>query len=218
MIDVRRAAPTRLNLLRARRDLSFVARGTTLVRQKRQALVRELFRQARPALDARAAVARQVSRAGPPLWDALVAHGYDGLRAMSWPLGPLEVVLQPATLWGLAVSRIVSRPTIRRTVEARGIAPGRAGPAAAETAAQFETLAELLLDAAVTEQALRRLGEAVATSTRQLRVLELRIAPALTARIATLSHILDEREREEHVRLDHVRRQLQRESSVDRAP
>jgi V/A-type H+-transporting ATPase subunit D len=199
-----------MNLLRARRQLAFVGRGAALVRQKRQALVRELFLRARPARDARTAIAQQAVRAGLPLWRALAMHGHDGLRALAWPVRPVEVELRPVEVSGLAAMQIASRPSLRRTADARGVAPGRAGPAAIEAAAELETLTDLLLDAAAKEQLLRRLGDAVSRTTRQLRVLEHRIAPTLAAQIAAVGSTLEEREREEHVRLERVRERLQR--------
>jgi len=49
-----RPAPTRQNLLALERRLHHVAKGTALLRRKREALVAELFRLARPAVSARA--------------------------------------------------------------------------------------------------------------------------------------------------------------------
>jgi vacuolar-type H+-ATPase subunit D/Vma8 len=56
---------------------------------------------------------------------------------------------------------------------------------------------------------LRRLGSAVSDTGRRLRTLEERVAPALSARIVGVRRTLDEREREEHLRLQHVKRRLQ---------
>ena len=52
-----RTSPTRMNLLRAARRLGQVTRGVGLLRRKREALVTELFKLARPAADARALIA-----------------------------------------------------------------------------------------------------------------------------------------------------------------
>ena len=48
-----RPAPTRQNLLALERRLEHVGKGTGLLRRKREALVAELFRLARPAVSAR---------------------------------------------------------------------------------------------------------------------------------------------------------------------
>lgn len=201
-----RIPPTRIELIRARRELARVLKGTDLLRRKREALVGELFRLARPAVDARTAIAAHVDEAGPPLLLALAVHGAPTLRAMSWPARDLTVELAPGQVWGIPVSDIVEKPPVRRTLDARALAPGSAGPAAEETAQRFEMLVDLLLDAAPREQRIRHLGEALAHTTRHVRTLEQRLAPALRERISRVRRTLEEREREEHLRLKHVQR------------
>ena len=205
MSDRGRIAPTRVNLLRARKQLTQVEKGAELVRRKREALVGELFRLARPAMGARTEIARQAVKAYAPLLAALATHGRRGTRALSWPGRGVSITVRPVFVWGIPVAEIVARDVVRRTMEARGTTPESAG-AAVRAAAEFESLVDLLIDAAAREQQIQRLGEAVARSTRQLRTLEQRIEPALRARIAWVRSTLDEREREEHVRLKHLRR------------
>ncbi|MFI5311706.1 MAG: V-type ATP synthase subunit D [Gemmatimonadales bacterium] len=201
-----RLAPTRMNLLRARRELARVTKGIALTRRKREALVAELFKLARPAVDVRTRLAEAISRAAESLADALAVHGGAGLAAMAWPAKEPLVELRPAKVWGLAVSDVVGRTPIARTLDARGLAPGAVGPAAATTASRFEELADLLVDAAPREQRVRRLGEAVAETTRRLLTLEQRVAPRLLVQIVGVRRQLEEREREEHLRLRHVQR------------
>ncbi len=165
----------------------------------------ELFRLARPAVDARETIARQFERAAPALLTALAGHGHDGLRSLGWPPRDLRARMEPGQVWGVPVSEIVERPPMRRDLEARAVAPGSAGPAAVRAAVEFETLAELLLETAPRELKLRRLGEALSVTTRQVHALEERFQPRLEAGIARVRRTLEEREREEHLRLKHVR-------------
>jgi len=195
-----------MNLLRARRDLARVARGIALTRRKREALVAELFKLARPAVDVRAKIADAVTRASEALADALALHGAADLRAMAWPAAEPLVELRPAQVWGLSVSDVVTRTAVARTLDARGLAPAITGPAVSRTAALYEELADLLIDAAPREQRVRRLSEAVGETTRRLLTLEQRVAPNLESQIAAVRQQLDEREREEHLRLRHVSR------------
>ena len=67
-------AATRLNLLRTQRRVQQLAKGTQLLRRKREALVTELFRLARPAADARARIAAAAQQAYPLLIEALAEH------------------------------------------------------------------------------------------------------------------------------------------------
>ena len=58
------------------------------------------------------------------------------------------------------------------------------------------------------EMLLRRLGEALARTSRQVNMLEQRLAPTLSDQVARMRRTLDEREREEHRRLKWLRPQV----------
>jgi V/A-type H+-transporting ATPase subunit D len=201
-----RLAPTRINLLLARRRLAQVQRGATLLHRKREALVRELFRLARPAADIRRQIGAEFVEAYGSLLAALAVHGRAGLRAVAWPAREVTVRLEPAAVWGVNVSDIVERSPIRRMLDARGVAPASVGPTTSDAASRFEALSELLLDAAAAEQRIRRIGDAVSQLTRHLRTLEQRVAPQLEGEIDAVQATLQEREREEYLRLKHVQR------------
>jgi V/A-type H+/Na+-transporting ATPase subunit D len=179
-------------------------KGAALTRRKREALVAELFKLARPAVDVRQQLAASADAAAAALSGALAVHGLTGLSALAWPPGEPRVEVRPAQVWGLAVSDVVERPALQRTLDARGWAPGNVGPAVEETARRYEEFAELLIEAAPREQRVRRLSDAVATTSRRLRTLEQRVAPALQSQIVTVRRDLDEREREERLRLQRL--------------
>jgi V/A-type H+-transporting ATPase subunit D len=204
------AAHTRMSFLRARRRLERVHKGIDLLHRKREALVREFFQLARPAVDVRNAIAEQANEAYAALLEALAIQGQASLRAAGWPARELDVEIRPGQVWGLSVSDIAERPAIRRSLASRGTAPGLAGPAAGEAATRFELLVDLLLDAAPKELLIRRLGDALALTSRQINTLERAVSPALEEYIATTRRVLDEREREEHLRLRHLLRKRRR--------
>jgi len=203
----RGGAPTRQNLLRSRRRLERVSKGVSLLRRKREALVAELFRIARPAAAQRVSIADRAARAYPALLAALAGEGSAGLRAIGWPVRELQVEIRPAQVWGIPISELLERPPIQRSLAARGTPPGSTGTAPVTAATEFELLIELLLDAANRETLLRRLGEAVSRTSRQVNTLERRIGPDLDHRITLIRRALDEREREEHLRLSRLQRQ-----------
>lgn len=192
---------TRMNLLRAERRLARVKKGVELLKKKREALVAEFFRVARPAAAARSAIAEQSARAYPALLRALAALGRAGVRALGAPARALAVDIRPGHVWGIPTSTVARKPAIRRTLAARGTAPGATSLAAAAAATEFETLADLLIDAAPRELLLRRLGDALARTSRQVNGLERRIAPEVEAEAARIRATLDERERDERTRL-----------------
>jgi V/A-type H+-transporting ATPase subunit D len=90
---------------------------------------------------------------------------------------------------------------VRRTPEARGLAPGAAGPAAEVAAEEFESLLQMLLAAASPELLLQRMADALARTSRQVNIIEQRFVPRLREGIAAIGSVLEEREREERVRL-----------------
>jgi V/A-type H+-transporting ATPase subunit D len=201
-----RTAATRLGLLRTRRRLERVERGIDMLRHKREALVAELFRAARPAVEARRRVAEAAAEAHRALFGALAAHGADGVRALGWPPRDLTVDIDTGHVWGVAVPRVVDAPPLFRALAARGVAPGAAGPSAVTAARGYERLIDLIVAAAPHELLLAGLGRALARTSRQESTLDRRVAPDLRGRIRSIAAMLSEREREDQARLRHLRR------------
>lgn len=204
MSGVQGMAATRMNLLRSQRRLARVEKGVDLLRRKREALVTELFNLARPAVDARALIGDLAASAYPLLHRALAQQGYAECQAIGWPSRELAVEIRTGHVWGISVSDITSRPPLARTLGARGTPPASVSLVAAEAAKQFEIFTDLLLDAAPREMLIRRLGEALAQTSRQVNSLDRRVAPELRSQMATMRRTLEEREREEHLRLKHL--------------
>lgn len=206
MSGLQGVAATRMNLLRSQRRLGRVEKGVDLLRRKREALVTELFQRARPAVDARETIAALTGEAYPALLRALAQEGSTGLRALGWPSREVRVEIEPGQVWGISVSDIVGRPPLGRTLGSRGTPPGSVSLATSDAADRFEALTDLLLDAAPREMLIRRLAEALAQTSRQVNTLDRRVAPALRDQLATMRRALEEREREEHLRLKHLAR------------
>jgi H(+)-transporting ATP synthase subunit D len=204
-----RVAVTRQNLLRARRRLDRVFKGAELLRRRREALARELLRLARPAVDARAVVIRESGQAYRALLHALSVEGESGLRAHAWPSRSAWVEIRFAHVWGVPVANIIDKSTLHRALDARGTAPS-AGPSVVDAGDRFEVLLDLLLDAAPREMLLRRLGDALSRTSRQVHALENSVAPKLNGQIGWIRASLEEREREEHERLKRFARRRAR--------
>ena len=200
----RAPAPTRQNLLGLERRLARIGRGTALLRRKREAIVAELFRRARPAAETRQRISECAASAYPILLDALAGSGWHGLAEIGWPTRDTQVEMHFATVWGTAISEILRYPPIQRTLATRATPPAGTGAAVIEAADAFERMVDLLLAAANRETLLRRLGDALARTSRQVNTLERRLDPALRRHRATIQRTLDEREREEHLRLSRL--------------
>lgn len=194
-------APTRSNLHLLARRLDRVRRGASLLRRKREVLVSELFRIARPALDARTRIAEGAQRAWDLLHVALATRDAEDLAALGLPTRTLSIEVDSRSVWGVEVPELGAHPSVLRSLAVRDQDPGTPGTAAEATTTAFERLVELLVDAASREVLIERLGEQLTHTTRQVNRLEQRVDPALTARRAEIQRTLEEREREDQVRL-----------------
>lgn len=203
-----KAAPTRAELMKSRRLLNRVGKGAALLRRKREALVHELFPLARPATEARRAIADAAAEAYAAEVEALGLGGEAEVMASGWPTRELGVDVTVQKLWGVTVPKLEHPPAWTRGLAARGTAPAMVGPATFDTANRFERLAAELLEAATRELHVRSLGAALARTSRQLHTLEHKVAPALREKIERIVSALDEREREEQTRLRRLRGRL----------
>ncbi len=201
MSTLGRAAATRSNLVRLRRRREQVDRGAALLRRKRESLVAELFARAKPAVDSRRAIEEQAAAAYRALLEAYAAATSSDLRALAWPEREVRVDLVPRDVWGIRGVELAKSAALERSFAARGVAAGPHDAAASEAAHDFERLVEMLLAAAPEELFMRRIGHALSHVTRLVNTLEQRVAVSLARDAETMQHTLEEREREEHLRL-----------------
>jgi vacuolar-type H+-ATPase subunit D/Vma8 len=115
-----------------------------------------------------------------------------------WPTRTLRVDLEPVEVWGLHAVALTRPPQVVRSLSERGTAP-EPGPVVAARA--FERLLELTLDAAPKEFLMRRLGHELSRATRLVNTLEQQVATDLRKQLGFIRRTLEEREREEHLRL-----------------
>jgi len=186
--------------MRLRKRLERVETAAALLTRKRKALVNELFRAARPALEAREAIDWQAMVAWAALLQAESDRGQPLLRALATPMRELQVELRETEALGLPGAEIVGHDPVRRHPADRGVAVGPSGPAVAAAAAELEALTELLLDTASRELLIRRLARSLEQTSRRVNLLERRVAPGLEIEMKRIDSALEEREREEQLR------------------
>ena len=197
-------AATRASLLRSTRRLDQVQRGVALLKRKQQSLAQELFRRARTAIESREALEAQALRAWRSVWSALASGGVHGLSPLGWPTREIDVDLRTADLWGVRAVELLRTSKLVRGVSARGVLPDPGAAVTADAARDFELLLERLIEAAPGEQTVRRLGDALAHTTRLVNTLEQRVARRLSTEVTEIRRTLAEREREEQLRIKHL--------------
>ena len=199
-----RPAATRSNVVRMRRRLDQVNKGAALLKKKRESLVSELLARARPAVDARKGIDAQAQVAWRALLGALGTTGASGAAAQGWPTREVRVELEPIEVWGVRAVALGSKPSLVRSLAARGVVPGPEDAAGPLAAAELERLVEQLIDQAPREQLMRRLGHALSRTSRLVNTLEQKVAVQLSQGLGQARRTLDEREREEHLRLSRI--------------
>lgn len=115
---------------------------------------------------------------------------------------PVEV--RHRRVWGVPVPR-VSSPRLSRASDARGASPVSWGLSASEAARRHEEALEVLLDIASREFHLRRLGEEIQETSRRINALEQLLIPRLSVEEGRIEQALEERSREDAVRLKRFR-------------
>lgn len=194
--------PTRTNLLLLRDRLRAVHNCISILKGRRQALIKEFLQVTRPLLQSRDEISRDYASA---LFALQVAAAREGDAAMSSLVAvnrrEIAVDVEERNLLGLRYRDVVSHETVTREFNERPFDVVGPTPWLDEAIARFETIVEALLELASYEGKFRRLAEELIRMTRRIRVLEERVVPKLGGEIRGMAQFLAERERESYFRL-----------------
>ncbi|BDG06100.1 V-type ATP synthase subunit D [Anaeromyxobacter oryzae] len=199
------APTTRTGLLEVRSRREIARRGARLLRAKREVLAGELWRLVSEVLAGRARLDEVLGAATRALGVARALEGGPLLASLASAAGrdvPVEVKLR--RVWGVPTPEVRAPPLVR-AADARGTAPTSWGLAGAEAARRHEEALEVLLGIASRELHLARLGDEIQETSRRINGLEQLVLPALRAEAARIAGALDERQREDAVRLKRFR-------------
>jgi V/A-type H+-transporting ATPase subunit D len=137
-----------------------------------------------------------------------LAKALDGEDALASLAGPasrdVPVRVSVRRVWGVATPSVAA-PPLARLADARGSAPSSWGLSGAEAARRHEEALDVLLRIASRELHLARLGEEVQETSRRINALEQLVLPAVAREAARIEGALDERDREDAVRLKRLR-------------
>ena len=175
------------------------------MRAKREVLAGELFKLMREVLDGRARLDEVLREAVKALGLARALEGEDALASLAMAAGreiPLEVTAR--RVWGVPTPSVAA-PALVRAADARGTSPTGWGPTGAEAARRHEEALEVLLRIASRELHLARLGEEIQETSRRINALEQLLLPQLGGEVSRIEAALDERDREDAVRLKRFR-------------
>lgn len=200
-----RSPTTRMGLLEVRAQRGVAAKGARLLRAKREVLASELWKLVHDVLEGRARLDQALREAVKALELARALDGEAWLASLALPAGravPLDVTVR--RVWGVPTPSVQS-PPLARAADQRGSAPTSWSPTGAAAARRHEEALEVLLTIASKELHLSRLGEEIQETSRRINALEQLVLPALRAEGARIAAALDERDREDAVRLRRFR-------------
>jgi V/A-type H+/Na+-transporting ATPase subunit D len=196
---------TRMNLLAHRGRLLLARDGASLLKSKREALIRDFFRVADTILLDREETAKKSQRAMILHGLARAFAGAHQIRAAALAAGrDIPIRTREVNIWGIRIPEIELAP-LRRSPEARGILPTDTPPHVLESSEAYEALLESLLAVASFEIRLKRLGQEIRKVSRRINALEQFLIPGLCADIRGMCETLDERERQDRFRLKRIK-------------
>lgn len=189
-------APTKGNLMAAKRSRALAENGWELMDQKRNILIRELMGRIDRAAELQELIGDTFREAYDALAIARIAGGDCSAAVESLPEDE-SVRLLWRSVMGVEIPTVVSDPMDREEIP---YALGVSSSALDEAYRKFALVKELLAELAETENAVYRLAFAIEKSRKRANALENIVIPGLDADIARIADALAEKEREEFVR------------------
>jgi V/A-type H+-transporting ATPase subunit D len=194
-----------MGLLEVRARRLVADKGARLLRAKREVLAGEIWRLMQDVLQGRARLDDALREGVKALALAKALEGEEALASLAGPARrDVAVQVTLRRVWGVATPSVTA-PPLARAAGGRGTPASSWGPSGAEAARRHEEALEVLLRIASRELHLARLGEEVQETSRRINGLEQLVLPALAREAARVQGTLDERDREDSVRLKRLR-------------
>jgi V/A-type H+-transporting ATPase subunit D len=194
--------PTRTNLLRLREKTASVTNSVSILKARRQALIREFLASVGPFVRSRDAVKRRYELA---LEELHLTEGHEGAAFVEALAATSErdvgAEVEEVNLMGVRYRDLTVYGPFVRTPDERGHGYAATTPHLDESIHLFESIVEAMLEIATFESKVKTLGEETLQVTRRTRVLEERVLPGLESQVRAISQYLGEREREAYFRL-----------------
>lgn len=198
--------PTKLELIRIRRSLRVAQNVYRILEDKRDILVRRLNELIEEAEEARQKLMEPLMKAYDVLYESLLSMG--PLRLQSIVCNIPEVVsvkVKSRTIIGINV------PIVEVDGGKVGLTYGFADTPVSldEAASMFRELVNAICKASELENAIFRLAEELKKTQRLLNALEYIVIPRYKDAIKFISMTLEERERDNFVKLKHIKKRLE---------
>lgn len=194
--------PTRTNLLLLKEKSKSVANSISILRARRQALIKEFLKTTLPFLRSRDDIKTTYGNA---LDELSLSTGFEGkstIKSITHAARrEMNLDIVEKSVWGLKYKDIALHDKPARQPDERGYDFLSTTPHVEESIHLFEKVLESMIELAAYENKLKRLSDEILKITRKTKVLEERISPELKHQIKTITQYIGERERESYYRL-----------------
>ena len=194
--------PTRTNLLLLKEKSRSVVNSVSILKARKQALIKEFLAATLPFLRSREDIRQSYGKA---LRELALSLGHEGREIIESIVIATErdfaVDVIEKSIWGLRYKDILFHDAPLRDPDKRGYDEFGTTPHLEEGTALFEKLLESMLHLAEYESKLKRLGDEIMRTTRRVKVLEEMVLPGLKQQVRTITQYIGERERESFYRL-----------------
>ncbi len=205
---IRNVKPTRMELLKTRRKIELAKKGHKLLKEKRDALFNEFFRETKPAKEMRQQLEQGLGNAFGSLSIAMAQLGRETVAENALAasrMGTVNIELGEKNVMGATIPRLETRGEIRRNIVQRGYSITGTGSSLDDAARAFEESLEKILSLAEKEALLEKLSLEINKTKRKVNSLEKVTIPRLEETKKYISQRLEERERETFFTLKKVK-------------
>jgi len=203
--------PTKLEMIRIRRSLQVARSVYRILEDKRDVLVRRLSDLIDQAQQERDNIVAPLSEAYASLFESYMSMGPMRVEALATTTPEtIHIDVRGRTVIGIRIPAVEVRET------RLGLTYGFSETVSSvdETVRKFRTLMPSICRVAEAENAIFRIAEELKKTQRLLNALEHLIIPRYSEALRFIGATLEEREREDFVKLKHVKRILERRKRV----
>jgi V/A-type H+-transporting ATPase subunit D len=209
MFGGQRVLPTKINLIRLRRELATMKRIRKVIEEKRDVILLYIRQLAVEYKKAYEEAAKQLMDAYQDFFRALVSSGgLENLRPIIEAIPPSLEVVQ-----GTRILFAVKAPTfelVKESMPGTPVTATRLTPDLLRARDRLVSVLSSFLKVVETEAAIRRLLQELKDTQRLLNALDYSIIPGYEQSIKYIKLVLDDRMREEVIRLKTMKRRLAR--------
>lgn len=201
-------SPTRTELLTRKAQIQLATQGAQLLRNKREALVREFLSELSRFRDARNAMMRALAEATQALLRSYSIDGEHRVRSAGLAARrPIEVEATERNIWGTRITEVESDYAPGEFGDHPFLPAGEATSVRIDEATEhFETTLEHIIKVAPIDRKLRRLADEIRKTSRRVNALEQKLLPGLEEQVDYIRAVLDQREREDVFRLKRLKK------------